>query len=32
MALVGATGCGKSTLLSLVPRLHEVTGGRITID
>ncbi|MEV4660834.1 ABC transporter ATP-binding protein [Micromonospora echinofusca] len=32
VALVGATGCGKSTLLSLVPRLHEVTGGRITLD
>ncbi|MEV4480684.1 ABC transporter ATP-binding protein [Micromonospora coxensis] len=32
LALVGATGAGKSTLLSLVPRLHEVTGGRITVD
>ncbi|NYT92962.1 ABC transporter ATP-binding protein [Salinispora sp. H7-4] len=32
VALVGATGCGKSTLLSLVPRLHDVTGGHITID
>lgn len=32
VALVGATGSGKSTLLSLVPRLHDVTGGRITID
>jgi ATP-binding cassette subfamily B protein len=32
VALVGATGSGKSTLLSLVPRLHEVTGGRITLD
>ncbi|WP_431925512.1 ABC transporter ATP-binding protein [Micromonospora wenchangensis] len=32
LALVGATGCGKSTLLSLVPRLHDVTGGRITLD
>ncbi|MGC4762225.1 ABC transporter ATP-binding protein [Micromonospora sp. DT46] len=32
VALVGATGCGKSTLLSLVPRLHEATGGRITLD
>ncbi|WP_446211323.1 ABC transporter ATP-binding protein [Micromonospora sp. IBSANI012] len=32
LALVGATGSGKSTLLSLVPRLHEVTGGRITLD
>ncbi|WBB66513.1 ABC transporter ATP-binding protein [Micromonospora sp. WMMD812] len=32
LALVGATGSGKSTLLSLVPRLHDVTGGRITLD
>ncbi|MFI9639508.1 ABC transporter ATP-binding protein [Micromonospora sp. NPDC051925] len=32
LALVGATGCGKSTLLSLVPRLYDVTGGRITLD
>ncbi|WP_433312943.1 ABC transporter ATP-binding protein [Micromonospora sp. CA-269861] len=32
LALVGATGCGKSTLLSLVPRLHEVSAGRITLD
>ncbi|WP_063753218.1 ABC transporter ATP-binding protein, partial [Streptomyces resistomycificus] len=32
MALVGATGCGKTTLTTLVPRLHEVTSGRITLD
>ncbi|WDZ85216.1 ABC transporter ATP-binding protein [Micromonospora cathayae] len=32
LALVGATGSGKSTLLSLVPRLHEVGTGRITLD
>ncbi|NJP33269.1 ABC transporter ATP-binding protein [Micromonospora thermarum] len=32
VALVGATGSGKSTLLSLVPRLHEVSEGRITLD
>ncbi|NMA76186.1 MAG: ABC transporter ATP-binding protein [Actinomycetales bacterium] len=32
MALVGVTGSGKSTLLQLVPRLYDVTGGRITID
>ncbi|MBO4208515.1 ABC transporter ATP-binding protein [Micromonospora echinofusca] len=32
VAVVGATGCGKSTLLSLVPRLHDVTTGRITLD
>ena len=32
MALVGVTGSGKSTLLQMVPRLYDVTGGRITID
>jgi ATP-binding cassette subfamily B protein len=31
MALVGATGSGKTTLTALVPRLHEVTSGRITL-
>ncbi|MFF3373079.1 ABC transporter ATP-binding protein [Streptomyces sp. NPDC002680] len=32
MALVGTTGSGKTTLTALVPRLHEVTSGRITLD
>ena len=32
VALVGATGSGKSTLLYLVPRLADVTSGRITLD
>ena len=32
VALVGASGSGKSTAASLVPRLYDVTGGRITID
>ncbi|MFJ2768099.1 ABC transporter ATP-binding protein [Streptomyces sp. NPDC087300] len=32
MAIVGATGSGKTTLTALVPRLHEITGGRITLD
>ncbi|MCX4769715.1 ABC transporter ATP-binding protein [Streptomyces sp. NBC_01285] len=32
MALVGATGCGKTTLTALVPRLHDATSGRITLD
>ncbi|WP_406497548.1 ABC transporter ATP-binding protein/permease [Streptomyces sp. NBC_00846] len=32
MALVGTTGSGKTTLTALVPRLHEATGGRITLD
>jgi len=32
LALVGATGSGKTTLTALVPRLHEVSAGRITLD
>src|SRR5262249_9512290 len=31
LVLTGATGCGKTTLLRLVPRLADVTGGRITL-
>lgn len=32
VALVGPSGGGKSTLLALIPRLYDVTGGRVTID
>ena len=32
LAIVGATGAGKTSLLSLVPRLHDVTAGQITLD
>ncbi|HEY6537934.1 MAG TPA: ABC transporter ATP-binding protein [Candidatus Dormibacteraeota bacterium] len=32
VALVGATGSGKTTLTALVPRLYDVTAGRITLD
>jgi ATP-binding cassette subfamily B multidrug efflux pump len=32
MGIVGPPGSGKTTLLSLVPRLYDVTGGRILLD
>ncbi|MGC8922231.1 ABC transporter ATP-binding protein [Streptomyces sp. PG2] len=32
LAVVGPTGSGKSTLSHLVPRLYDVTGGRVTLD
>nr|WP_239082024.1 ABC transporter ATP-binding protein [Microbispora rosea] len=32
VAVVGATGSGKTTLTALVPRLLDVTAGRVTID
>ncbi len=32
IALVGASGAGKSTALALIPRLHDVAAGAISID
>ena len=32
VALVGPTGAGKTTIASLLMRLYDVTGGRITVD
>ena len=32
VALVGGSGAGKSTAVSLLLRLHDVEGGRITLD
>ena len=32
LALVGASGAGKSSLVSLLPRIFDVTSGKIEID
>jgi len=32
VAIVGPTGCGKTTLTALVPRLYDVTEGRILVN
>ncbi|MDA8048488.1 MAG: ABC transporter ATP-binding protein [Rhodospirillales bacterium] len=32
VALVGPSGAGKSTALALIPRLQDVTSGRVLID
>ena len=32
LGVVGATGSGKTTLLELIPRIYDLSGGRILLD
>ncbi|MGG4396831.1 ABC transporter ATP-binding protein [Paenibacillus thiaminolyticus] len=32
IAIMGATGSGKSSLFQLIPRLYDVSGGRVLLD
>lgn len=32
VAFIGSTGSGKSTLIQLIPRLYDVTEGRVLVD
>ncbi len=32
VAIIGSTGAGKSTIVNLIPRLFDVTGGRVLVD
>ncbi|MBQ4330510.1 MAG: ABC transporter ATP-binding protein, partial [Spirochaetaceae bacterium] len=32
LGIIGGTGSSKSTLVQLIPRLYDVTGGRVLVD
>ncbi|NLK09198.1 MAG: ABC transporter ATP-binding protein, partial [Firmicutes bacterium] len=31
-AIIGSTGSGKSTLINLIPRLYDVSGGKVLVE
>jgi len=31
-AIIGSTGSGKSTIINLIPRLYDVTNGKVLVD
>lgn len=32
IAFIGSTGCGKTTLVQLIPRMYDVTSGRVLVN
>lgn len=32
IGIIGSTGCGKSSLVNLIPRLYDVSEGRVLVD
>ncbi len=32
VGILGATGCGKTSMVQLIPRLYDVTSGRVLVD
>ena len=32
LGIIGSTGCGKSSLVQLIPRLYDVTAGKVSLD